>query len=197
MNPELSSNLLIFVHRAILQSLIKLVVFYSFQLGSTIEHNILTIVLVPKSEMVPVDPMYARASALAFSSQGIWVAFHSWNWLKSYVICVRYWFIQVSQATYIPSNWFMTCRESLFNSIYLAPSPRASSNPRTISSYSASLLVIDWHLINCRTVSLVGVMSNTPRSGPFTLHESSVYRVQVSKTVLEATIASFPPREVF
>lgn len=104
---------------------------------------------------------------------------------------MRYCCIRVSQATYVPSNRLLTNRESLFKSICLAPSPRASSNPTTTTSFSALYLVIEWHLIDCQTVSLVGAVSNTLSSGPFTLDEPSIYGVQVPKTVLEATIASF------
>lgn len=75
----------------------------------------------------------------------------------------------------------MTNCESHFSSIHSVPSSRVSSSPATTTLYSTSLLVIEGNLIDYKSVSLVGMMSNTTTSDPFTFNEPYVYSVQVPR----------------
>lgn len=128
-----------------------------------------------------------KASALTFSSRGIWMTFYS-QLTKKWSIFVPALHHPGVSCLVGPRTWLTTSSKSLFNPICSAPSSLANSRPMIIASYSTILLVIKYHLIAWRIISSVEVITKMPNSDTLVPEGPSVYKVWSLGTVLKAII---------
>ena len=127
------------------------------------------------------EALRAILSASVFRSCGIWINSAWRKVLTNWFTNLRYFCILVSFASKSPLTCPMTSCESLFSTIFWAPSALAILRPASKASYSASLLVIgnlSWTPYS-RT-SFSGKVMTMPAPPPCCVDDPSVFIVQMS-----------------